>query len=284
MEGSTGFDRRRDRRNATSQATQSQASDEVLPRAATDKVEISSGPASSAENATRRSRPASSQSKVARESRASQEQVARQASAATASGSGTGANGSFVTTAANGNRRTNNGYPASAHSQMDRQDPDFDRRYDKWAVRAPSLPHHPPHQIPVPIFSQLLYPYAVQATAPHMHPSQVHLRSVNAPGGQVQQANASQYQSIQVHHTPTGAMMIQHFGQGIGGLTADYAGRNMGVSDHVSPYDVPPVDQLNASHSREMSSLQHQGVPPQLTRNHSPTYGLDSTVDFPPLP
>lgn len=77
--------------------------------------------------------------------------------------------------------------------------------------------------------------------------------------------------------------MFQHFGQGIGGLAADYTGRNMGLSDHASPY-VPPVDQLNASHSREMSSLQHQGVPPQLTRKPSPAYGLDSTVDFPPLP
>lgn len=195
----------------------------------------------------------------------------------------------FANGAGNGNNYSLNGgrrqvaYNLQERNQNDRQDPDFDRRYDKWALRT-ALPHPPQQHTPLPIFGQLLYPYSVHASAQHLHPSALHLRSMGTPGGQVQQANVGQYQSHQLHHAPASAVMFQHLGQGIGGL-AEYAGRSLNLSDHESRYDVTSaVEHLGHNHSREMSSLQYQTLPSHVTRTPSPAYGLDSTVDFPPLP
>lgn len=119
----------------------------------------------------------------------------------------------------------------------------------------------------MPVFSQLLYPYTVQTgSAPHLHPTV--------------QGVAHQYQSLPSHQAPVGALMFQHLGQGIGGLAAEYAGRGISVQEHVGYAG----EQFGVAHSREMSGLQHQAIPPPVVRKPSPAYGLDSTVDFPPLP
>lgn len=220
--------------------------------------------------------------------RNAQEHVASQSSVGSVAGSA-GPNNNCSLPAVGGSGKRQNGYPGSANcNNGDLQDPDFDRRYDKWAVRrAPHPPPpHPSQQIPVPIFSQLLYPYAVQASAPHMHPSALHLGSVSSNGGQglPGNVNVNQYQSLHVHHAPAGAVMFQQLGQGIAGLGAEYGGRSVSMPDHISPYDMTTGEQFGTSLSREMSTLQRQAIPPPVPRKPSPAYGLDSTVDFPPLP
>lgn len=134
--------------------------------------------------------------------------------------------------------------PLQNYERNDLQDPDFDRRYDKWAVRRVPAPQ----QVPVPIFGQLLYPYAVQPMQNNMH-----IRPVPQ-----MQAGAAQYQSM-MH--PSG-MMYQHVGHMDYGMDQRYA---MDMDAHSHAF------------------AQSQTIPAQI-RQRSPSYGLDSTVDFPPLP
>ena len=283
VEGSTGFDRRRSRRTTPTATPQVEAQ---RTHSTITNAE-NGGPLNAppqAETGAHDSRQGNAQLKNVRDGRLVQPQSISHTAASTAVlGTGLGTHGPFNAPTSNGHRRTNPGYTSPDPTQIDRQDPDFDRRYIKWAVRAPPAPAHPPHPtqpIHVPVFSQLLYPYAVQGTTTQM-PS-LHLRSVNSAGELVHQGNPGQYQSAQVQHVPSGAVMFQHVGQN-GGLTGGYDFRDMGASERAS-YDILPVDRLNASYPYGTSSLQHRGVPPPLTRNPSPAYGLDSTVDFPPLP
>lgn len=280
VEGSVGFDRRQSRRNVLTQSTQLSMSDKP-PRANSnlpDSLEMSK-PASYPDNGKNHLRPSQVHFRGNQDTRTGAEQGSRWTSCASALANGV-TNGSGYSL--NGGRRqaSHNGQECN---QNDRQDPDFDRRYDKWAARI-AVPHPQQQHTPLPIFGQLLYPYNVHASPQHLHTSALHVRSIGVPGGQAQQANIGPYHSLQLHHTPSGAMMFQHLGQGNGGLV-EYAGRSLSLSEHGPPYNAASsVEQLGHNHSREMSSLQHQAMPPQATRTPSPAYGLDSTVDFPPLP
>lgn len=278
VEGSTGFERRRNCRNIPSQPTQLAMSDKPPRTNVGDKPETSR-PVLSADNGRNFTRLSQLHFRGNQDTRMETEQASRLTNSASTFANGAGNGNGYSYNA--GRRQV--AYNLQERNQSDRQDPDFDRRYDKWAVRT-ALPHPPQQHTPLPIFGQLLYPYSVHGGAQHLHPSTLHLRSMGAPGGQVQQANIGQYQSPQLHHAPANAMMFQHLGQGIGGF-AEYAGRSVSMSEQGSRYDAASaVEQFGHNLSREMSSLQHQTLPSQVTRTPSAAYGLDSTVDFPPLP
>lgn len=163
----------------------------------------------------------------------------------------------------------------ASNNRNDLQDPDFDRCYDKWAVR-PAPASHASQQMQVPVFNQLLSPYSIQP-GPQMHAGNVHMRVLNA-AGQVQQG-VGQYQAM-MHQAPSSAMMYGHVGQGVNSGGGEYG---EGLRESVG-YDMSGADVLSSAHSQGFGHLQNQGLPGQLGRKQSPTYGLDSTVDFPPLP
>lgn len=278
VEGTVGFDRRRNRRLVQGEMTHgATGADKVVQKkvATAERSEGGKGMVGGVENGQGGSRTTYGYGRAAQERRAAQEQGNGGSVVGVSNGGGVGTGGGY---GANGVRRK----PLySGEHKNDRQDPDFDRRYDKWAVR--TAPAHPQQHMPVPVFGQLLYPYNMQAGTQPLNPSALHLRNGGGTRGQMQGSGVGQYQSMPLHHTPTGTVMFQHVGQGVNGLM-DYAGRGLRVPEHGGIYDSAAVEKLGISHSREMSTLQHTSLPAQITRAPSPAYGLDSTVDFPPLP
>lgn len=153
------------------------------------------------------------------------------------------------------------GAPRRQNGHGDLQDPDFDRRYDKWAVR--HAPPPPAQQIPVPIFSQLLYPYAMQAAATRVHPPSVHMAAPQMQTGGV----GAQYAGLQ-GHGPVGGLVFQ---QGIAGLEYGAEGA----------YAMRSGEEFAVGIGRDGLAVP---MAAPVVRKPSPAYGLDSTVDFPPLP
>ena len=235
-----------------------------------------------------------------------------------------------------GNTNNNNRQPLYIVQQdnADLQDPDFDRRYDKWAVRhdAPTAPtqhqlhqshHHSQQQqqnqqMHVPIFSQLLYPYTMRTGPQPPHGAAVHHAGIHVPSA----ADTVQTQFPYSHpsHAHSSALMFQQLGQSIDEYTAAAAAAgNTNAVMTSTGYDVNardmmlaagPAHHLGHAHSAQMEQQRRQVHQEQLrsrnqyqtgqqhlqntslrnqvaavsSRQAPPAYGLDSTVDFPPLP
>lgn len=182
----------------------------------------------------------------------------------------------------------------SSRGHNDRQDPDFDRRYDKWAVRrAPPL--QPRQQIPAAVFGQLLYPYSSHAP-PVMHQHAMPMQSVGVHGAgphqhqhQQQQIRQPQLPSVLVHRMPPQPpVMHGHGGQLFGAMPSLFPPQHTPPQQHVHPsqaslhpsYMPPYSDGLTAAASVPLQRHLTTATPPPVV---TPTYGLDSTADFPPL-
>lgn len=159
-------------------------------------------------------------------------------------------------------------------SSNDLHDPDFDRRYDKWAVRHAPSPSTQQHHMPVPIFSQLLYQYPVQPSLHHhasvpVRPVPTHMHHA-----------IPQYQSIIQHAPPH--LMYQHMSQHSAMHDFSTSTTNPLPSSDPLPFEQHHLP-ANSTHA-SFSHLHHAPLQNQVVRKHTPAYGLDSSVDFPPLP
>ncbi|CAN8062764.1 unnamed protein product [Agarophyton chilense] len=259
VQGSTGFERRRNRRQSTAEPnsrTQSSQQPEAPPL-----ITATSSMAQSRQNSSQEN----SRSSSIRPRTDSRTSDLRSTSTSTP-----------VTNAhsACSSMRRQSIY-SSEPKNVDLQDPDFDRRYDKWAVRHPTPQQPPPQHIPVPIFSQLLYPYAVQAPH-HVHPSNMHISQASAP---IQQP-ITQFQSM-MHHSSN--LVFHHAGHtGPEYETRVRAPTNVStgfVSNRVMDAGETVVTTSQAFANRISTS----SIGAQVVQRASPAYGLDSTVDFPPL-
>lgn len=275
VEGTTGFDRRRNRRSQLTKQNQSTSMEKTKRRnACNDKPIDPDRITNHPEESNTANRPSTRND---RNLRPSSDFTTR---AATSNASSNG-NPVRLGLDSNGLRRTNL-YSHLETDDSDRQDPDFDRRYDKWAARPAAIPHSQ-HQVPLPIFGHLLYPYTVQSANQSMHQAPVHVQAVNASAA-LSHSTSAPYQTLQMQHTARGggSIVFEHFGQGIGGL-AEYASRGLSLAERGVTYDMSAVDHLGMNHSRQMSNLQRPAMASQGGRRPAPAYGLDSTVDFPPL-
>ncbi|KAI0566212.1 hypothetical protein FGB62_11g06 [Gracilaria domingensis] len=257
VQGSTGFERRRNRRQNPSESSHRSQSLQQPPSASS-----TAAPSSSTQSRQNHSNE-NSRTSSARTRNDSRSMDSRSSS------------NSSMTNPHSTSARRPSAHPPEPNT-VDLQDPDFDRRYDKWAVRHPAPQQPAPQPIPVPIFSQLLYPYAVQAPH-HVHPSSMHLPPASAP----MQQPITQYQSI-VHH-PSNTLMFHHAGRNgheYESRVSTPASVNAGFTSNRAMDAGETVVATSQAFANHISA---SSIGAQVVQRASPTYGLDSTVDFPPL-
>ncbi len=152
----------------------------------------------------------------------------------------------------------NAGSKASCGTEgADKDDPDFDRRYDKWAVRSqaagPLPQQHPPLLYGVPPPPSTMYPYA-------MH----HHRAMSHAEAHAHAAAQAQF-PLQMYHMAAAAAAQPppppppYFAQASPTMTNSATTAN------------------GARFTATSSSLQH------IAAAATPSYGLDNATDFPPL-
>ncbi|PXF43505.1 R3H domain-containing protein 2 [Gracilariopsis chorda] len=195
--------------------------------------------------------------------------------------------------------------PLPEPKHPDLQDPDFDRRYHKWALRHPT-PHQPtPQPVALPVFSQLLYPYPVQTPHHHVHPSNIHMPPPPPPP-----PTSAPYQSIVQH--PSNTLLFHHVAHTVRNhYDASANTHHHQRSPHFPAAAAAPPAVAGAAAVQPHQQQQQQQLHPRtfgvseplvvrsqpfahristqrigataVAPSATPAYGLDSTVDFPPL-
>lgn len=148
----------------------------------------------------------------------------------------------------------------SSSDGADKDDPDFDRCYDKWAVRSQTA-GHPPQQQHAPMMYGVPAPPPPNAMYPYMHHRAMSHAEAHARAHAAAQAQA-QF-PIQMYHMAAAAAAAQ---QPPPSPYFTHSQTNSALTNTSSA--------VNGGSYATSSSLQHIAAP---------SYGLDNATDFPPL-